>query len=105
MGAETSPPTVSTLLAVMTTGSGLQVMLAMVSKSSKILPIWGGILLVIVGCGEGAGNTPEMGKVPPKPNLNMNARLPSEIQSHMSQAKPSSDAAKMGSMKPHSGKP
>ena len=89
----------------MTTGSGLQEMPAMVSKSSKILPMWGGILLMIGGCGGGADNSPEMGKVPPKPNLNMNAQLPPEIQSQMSQAKPGSDAAKMGSMKPHSGKP
>jgi hypothetical protein len=46
-----------------------------------------------------------MGKVPPKPNLNMNAQLPPEIRQQMAQAKPGADAAQMSHTKPHIGKP
>lgn len=40
-----------------------------------------------------------MGKVAPKPNLNMNAQLPPEIRNQMSQAKPGADAEQMRNTK------
>lgn len=80
----------------------------MATEWRRILPFGGGSLLaaaaLVVGCGNGADNSPSMGAVPPKPNPNMNAQLPESIRNQMAQAKPGADAEKMGNMKPHSGK-
>jgi hypothetical protein len=62
-------------------------------------------LLFLAGCGSGDDNSPSMGAVPPKPDPNMNAKLPAEIRRQLSQAKPGEDAQKMEKTKPHASKP
>jgi hypothetical protein len=56
------------------------------------------IALLGVGCGE-PENSPEMGAAPPKPDPNMNARLPDSVREQLQRADPDRDASAMS--KPH----
>ena len=76
----------------------------MASRDFRFLPATGGILLALLavalgGCAAGEDNSPDMGAVPPKPNMNMSAKLPPQIRAQMSQAKPGTDAAAMAKVK------
>jgi hypothetical protein len=57
--------------------------------------------LLISGCAAGDGNSPDMGKVPPKPNPNMNANLPPQVREQIAHANVGSDAQAMSRTKPH----
>jgi hypothetical protein len=57
--------------------------------------------VALSGCGSGDDNSPSMGAVPPKPNPNMNAKLPQAVRDQIAQSNLGGDAKKMQNMKPH----
>ena len=77
------------------TGFGRKAMLVMVKISFAFLSIV--VAAGLSGCGEDA-NSPSMGAVPPKPNMNMAKNLPPEIQGQMKNAPAgmASQASEMG---------
>jgi len=58
-------------------------------------------LVLCFGCSSGDDNSPDMGKVPPKPNPNMNANLPPSVREQIAHSNVGSDAQAMSRMKPH----
>lgn len=65
----------------------------------------GAFLLSVAGCNSDSDNSPSMGAVPPKPNPNMNSKLPQAVRDQIAKAKPGSDAEAMGKMKAPVAKP
>ena len=88
-----------------TIGYGPPATRAMASnRNSYPSRLGGGFLAILAlglaGCATGGDdNSPSMGKVPPKPDPNIAAKLPPQIRAQMTGAKPGADAAAMSKMK------